>query len=173
MTKIIGFGRAIGKTTMAILESYATGHYIVCANNVVAKHTFQFATQLGYSIPYPLSVMNKQNMMTLTELQNHQEGIIIDNVENVLEVLFGCPIKTITFNSRDLDFAEDRYIEELSEIKKELNACYKEKTADQQEIEKLKDKCVDMLQTIADYEWDNMYRADRFAKANTRRWRAK
>lgn len=123
MTKIIGFGRAIGKTTMAILESYATGHYIVCANNVVAKHTFQFATQLGYSIPYPLSVMNKQNMMTL--------------------------------------------------IKKELNACYKEKTADQQEIEKLKDKCVDMLQTIADYEWDNMYRADRFAKANTRRWRAK
>ena len=51
MTKIIGFGRCLGKTTMAILESHATGHYIVCANRRMADNTFRFAKQLGYTIP--------------------------------------------------------------------------------------------------------------------------
>ncbi len=38
MTKLIGFGRCLGKTTMAILESHATGHYIVCANRRIDKY---------------------------------------------------------------------------------------------------------------------------------------
>ncbi|AGM99834.1 hypothetical protein [Streptococcus iniae] len=172
MTKIIGFGRAIGKTTMAILESYATGNYIVCANRVTAKATFDYAQQLGYTIPYPLAATSPE-FQDIAMRSRFTERIIIDDVEMVLAALTRSHIETITFCSNDLQFAEDRYIEELSELKKELNACYKEKAADQQKIEKLKDKCVDMLQTIADYEWDNMYRADRFAKANTRRWRAK
>ena len=33
MTKLIGFGRCFGKTTMAILESHVTGNQIICANN--------------------------------------------------------------------------------------------------------------------------------------------
>ncbi|WP_279630768.1 hypothetical protein [Streptococcus suis] len=39
MTKLIGFGRCLGKTTIAILESHATGHYIVCANRRMADDT--------------------------------------------------------------------------------------------------------------------------------------
>ncbi|XCY62366.1 hypothetical protein ABG811_02660 [Streptococcus iniae] len=46
------------------------------------------------------------------------ERIIIDDVEMVLATLTRSHIETITFCSNDLQFAEDRYIEELSELKK-------------------------------------------------------
>ena len=66
MTKLIGFGRQIGKTTMAILESHATGKYIVSANSKMAKNTFYFAKQLGYTIPYPLP-----NRLSATKKQSN------------------------------------------------------------------------------------------------------
>ena len=119
MTKLIGFGRQIGKTTMAILESHATGKYIVSANSKMAKNTFYFAKQLGYTIPYPLTPIDFQQQ------RNNLipgEGVIIDNVEMVLSALLNCPIDIITFNSNELRFAEDRYVEELTKLKKELNA---------------------------------------------------
>ena len=65
MTKLIGFGRQIGKTTMAILESHATGKYIVSANSKMAKNTFYFAKQLGYTIPYPLPQSTFSNKETI------------------------------------------------------------------------------------------------------------
>ena len=120
MTKLIGFGRQIGKTTMAILESHATGKYIVSANKRMADNTFYFAKQLGYTIPYPLTPIDFQQQRN--NLIPQGEGVIIDNVEMVLSALLNRPIETITFNSRDVHFAEDRYVEELAKLKKELNA---------------------------------------------------
>ena len=144
MTKIIGFGRCLGKTTMAILESHATGHYIVCANRKLADNTFRFATELGYTIPYPLSVSDTRFRFTDGHKQLN-EPVIIDDVEMILQAMLGCPIDTITFDSPNVISTEDRYAEEIAELKKELAACYREKDEDQVAIETLKDKCVDLV----------------------------
>ena len=90
MTKLIGFGRCLDKTTMAILESHATGNRILVPNQRMAENTFS---------------------------------------------------------------------EEITELKKELVACYREKEEDQATIEDLKDKCVDLMLENADYVWDEMARS--------------
>lgn len=171
MTKIIGFGRCLGKTTMAILESHATGHYIVCANRRMADNTFRFAKQLGYTIPFPLSVSDTRFRFTDGRKQSN-EPVIIDDVEMVLQAMLGCPIDTITFDSPNVISTEDRYAEEIAELKKELTACYREKEEDQVAIETLKDKCVDLMLKNADHVWDEMARETAKKRANKRKWRA-
>ena len=168
MAKIIGFGRCLGKTTMAILESHATGHYIVCPNSRRAKYTFDFAEQLGYTIPYPLTIESLRDSQ-----KPPAEPVIVDDVEKALELVLGCPIDTITFNSPNVQPVEDRYAEEIAELKKEVNACYREKAEDQNTIESLKDKCVNLMLENADYVWDEMARSDMAKRANTRRWRSR
>ncbi|HFU4362857.1 TPA: hypothetical protein ACGO9G_000811 [Streptococcus suis] len=173
MTKIIGFGRCFGKTTMAILESHATGNQIICANNRIAKHTSDYARQLGYTIPQPV-VANDQNMPIITSNLNRAGlGVVVDDVEMVLRTLLGCKIDTITFDSPNVISTEDRYAEEITELKKELAACYREKEEDQAIIETLKDKCVDLMLENADYVWDEIARETAKQRANTRKWRAK
>lgn len=172
MTKIIGFGRCLGKTTMAILESHATGHYIVCANRRMADNTFRFAKQLGYTIPFPLSVSDTRFRFTDGRKQSN-EPVIIDDVEMILQAMLGCPIDTITFDSPNVINTEDRYADEIAEFKKELAACYREKEEDQVAIETLKDKCVDFMLENADYVWEEIARETANKRANTRRWMAK
>ena len=60
--------------------------------------------------------------------------------------------------------------EELTELKKELNACYKEKKEDQEMIEKLRSICISQQEVIMDYEWDKMHRAAIAKKSNRRRF---
>ena len=172
MTKIIGFGRCLGKTTMAILESHATGHYIVCANRRMADNTFRFAKQLGYTIPFPLSVSDTRFRFT-DGYKHSNEPVIIDDVEMVLQAMLGCPIDTITFDSPNVISTEDRYAEEITELKKELTACYREKEEDQVAIETLKEKCVDLMLENADYVWNEMARETAKKRANARKWMAK
>ncbi|MGQ4030874.1 hypothetical protein ACTGJ4_03725 [Streptococcus suis] len=169
MTKLIGFGRCLGKTTMAILESHATGHYIVCANRRMADDTFRFAKQLGYTIPFPLSVSDTRFRCR----KYSDEPVIIDNVEMVLQSLLGSPVETITFNSPHVITEKDRYDEEIAELKKELAACYREKDEDQAIIETLKDRCEYLLLENAGYVWDEMARETAKKRSNTRKWRAK
>lgn len=159
MAKLIGFGRGLGKTTMSILESHATGRYIICADNRMADETFRLAKKLGYTIPHPISVTSKEYLLIMSELQRAEEGVIVDNVEMVLAAMLGCEIGTITFNSHNVQYAEDRYIEELAELKKEVNACYKEKQEDQAMIEKLRSICLNQQEVIMDYEWDKLHRS--------------
>ena len=168
MTKLIGFGRCLGKTTMAILESYATGKYIISANRQMAKHTFNYAKQLGYNIPYPLTPIDLYHQGY--NLISRDEGIIIDDVEMVLSSLLSRPIETITFNSRDLLTEKNRYDEEIAELKKELAACYREKEEDQGTIKKLRSICISQQEVIMDYEWDKMHRAAIAKKSNRRRF---
>ncbi|HEM5945290.1 TPA: hypothetical protein U2B00_001974 [Streptococcus suis] len=66
MTKIIGFGRCFGKTTMAILESHATGHYIVCANRKMADDTL-----LGC----PVETITFNSPHVITEKDRYDEEI--------------------------------------------------------------------------------------------------
>ena len=172
MTKLIGFGRCLGKTTMAILESHATGHYIVCANRKLADNTFRFAKELGYTIPYPLSVSDTRFRFTDGRKQSN-EPVIIDDVEMVLQAMLGCPIDTITFDSPNVISTEDRYAEEIAELKKELAACYREKDEDQVAIETLKEKYVDLMLENADHVWDEITRETAKKRTNTRRWRAR
>lgn len=169
MTKLIGFGRCLGKTTMAILESHATGNRILVANQKMAKNTFGMAQELGYAIPYPICV---NDLVRTPHAYSNEEHLIIDNVEMVLQEMICNPVDTITFDNRTID-PEDRYAEEITELKKELVACYREKEEDQATIEDLKDKCVDLMLENADYVWDEMARSAMAKRANTRRWRSR
>ncbi|HEM3552270.1 MULTISPECIES: hypothetical protein [Streptococcus] len=173
MTKLIGFGRGFGKTTMAILESHATGNQIICANNRIAKHTSDYARQLGYTIPQPISINNRNLKEVTSNLNRAGLGVVVDDVEMVLRALLGCQIDTITFDSPNVISTEDRYVEEIAELKKELAACYREKEEDQAIIETLKDKCVDLMLENPDYVWDEIARETAKQRANTRKWRAK
>ncbi|MDW8759456.1 hypothetical protein Q7W32_06410 [Streptococcus suis] len=59
-------------------------------------------------------------------------------------------------------------------LKDELyNRAYKDIERQEIEIERLKDKCEDLLLENAGYVWDEMARESTKKKANTRRWRAK
>ncbi|WP_057489531.1 hypothetical protein [Streptococcus anginosus] len=169
MTKLIGFGRCLGKTTMAILESHATGNRILVANHRMAENTFGMAQELGYTIPYPICV---NDLVRTPHAYSREEHLIIDNVEMVLQEMLYNPVDTITFDNRSVD-PEDRYAEEIAELKKELVACYREKEEDQAAIEVLKDKCVDLMLENADYVWDEMARSAMTKRANKRRWRAR
>ncbi|CYW18719.1 hypothetical protein [Streptococcus suis] len=173
MTKIIGFGRCFGKTTMAILESHATGNQIICANNRIVKHTSDYARQLGYTIPQPIAANDLKMPIITSNLNRAGLGVVVDDVEMVLRTLLGCQIDTITFDSPNVISTEDRYVEEIAELKKELAACYREKDEDQVAIETLKDKCVDLMLENADYVWDEIARETAKQRANKRRWRAK
>lgn len=102
MTKIIGFGRCFGKTTMAILESHATGNQIICANNRIAKHTSDYARQLGYTIPQPVAANDQKMPIITSNLNRAGLGIVVDDVEMVLRTLLGCKIDTITFASNSI-----------------------------------------------------------------------
>lgn len=169
MTKLIGFGGCIGKTTMAILESHVTGNRILVAKQRMAENTFSMAQELGYEIPYPICV---NDLVRTPHAYSREEHLIIDNVEMVLQEMIYNPVDTITFHNRSIA-PEDRYAEEITELKKELVACYREKEEDQATIEALKDKCVDLMLENADYVWDEMARSAMAKRSNTRRWRSR
>ncbi|NQI84103.1 hypothetical protein HO589_01905 [Streptococcus suis] len=158
---------------MAILESHATGNQIICANNRIVKHTSDYARQLGYTIPHPISINNRNLKEVTSNLNKSDLGVVVDDVEMVLQALLGCQIDTITFDSPNVISTEDRYAEEIAELQKELAACYREKDEDQVAIETLKDKCVDLMLENADYVWDEIARETAKKRANKRRWRAK
>ena len=142
MTKLIGFGRYFGKTTMAILESHATGNQIICANNRMAQITSYHAKKLGYTIPQPVSINNPNLKEIINNLNRAHIGVVVDNVEMVLQSLLGCQIDTITFDSPNVTNVVDRYEEEIADLKKELAACYKEKEENQGTIERLRSICI-------------------------------
>lgn len=59
-------------------------------------------------------------------------------------------------------------------LKDELyNRAYKDIERQEIEIERLKDKCEDLLLENAGYVWDEMARESTKKRANTRRWRVK
>lgn len=53
------------------------------------------------------------------------------------------------------------------------NRAYKQIKKQELEIERLKDKCVELMLENADYVWDEMARSVIYKKANRRKWRSK
>ena len=159
MTKLIGFGRCLGKTTMAILESHATGSRILVANQKMAESTFGMAQELGYTIPYPIC---PSDLVRTPHAYSKEEHFIIDNVEMVLQEMLYNKVDTITFDNRTID-PEDRYLEEIKTLKQEVDACYKEKAELYQDIhdkdehiERLKRSNIKLTQALSDTIYTDM-----------------
>lgn len=175
MTKLIGFGRCLGKTTMAILESHATGNRILVANQKMAENTFGMAQELGYTIPYPICV---NDLVRTPHAYSSEEHLIIDNIEMVLQEMIYNPVDTITFDNRSID-PEDRYLEEIMTLKQEVDACYKEKAElyedidDKDEhIEQLKRSNIELTQALSDTIYTDMRAKARYRQQG-RKWRAR
>lgn len=159
MTKLIGFGRANGKSTMAILESHATGNQIICANNRMVKNISYDANRMGYAIPQPVSISDP-NLRELTRNLNRAHlGVIVDDIELLLAAMLGCQIDTITFDSREVDYDVVIYQNEIANLKAEIS--------------RLEKKCVDLMLENADYVCDEMARETAKQLANKRKWGAR
>ena len=172
-TVLVSDGITIWLEAWTDLESHATGNQIICANNRIARNTSAYARQLGYTIHQPVSINNPSLKEIINNLNRAHIGVVVDDVEMVLQSFLGCQIDTITFDSPNVQPVEDRYAEEIAELKKEVNACYREKAEDQSTIEFLKDKCVNLMLENADYVWDEMARSAMAKRANKRKWMAR
>lgn len=53
------------------------------------------------------------------------------------------------------------------------NRAYKDIERQEAEINRLKEKCVNLMLENADYIWDEMARSAMVRRANTRRWRSR
>jgi hypothetical protein len=118
----------------------------------------------------PVSINNPNLKEIINNLNRAHIGVVVDNVEMVLQSLLGCQIDTITFDSPNVTNVVDRYEEEIEDLKKELAACYREKEEDQGTIKKLRSICISQQEVIMDYEWDKMHRAAIAKKCNRRRF---
>ncbi|HGO8537582.1 hypothetical protein HO932_05400 [Streptococcus suis] len=74
----------------------------------------------------------------------------------------------------DYIIIQEAMMERIRFLEDELyNRAYKDIERQEVEIEKLKDKCVDLMLENADYVWDEMAKKAAKKRANTRKWRAK
>lgn len=94
---IIG-GRGSGKTLELIKMSAERNIYIVCADRQRALNIAAMARELGYQIPFPI---------TLMELPIHSrfiQEVFVDDVDVVLERIIGRRVSNITLrgNSDDI-----------------------------------------------------------------------
>jgi len=91
--EIIGGKRVCGKTTELIVRSYNTGAYILCANKIMARITYEYAIELGKHIPYPITPSD-------LPLSGGVREVIVDEVELVLRELTGLNITTMSTSNK-------------------------------------------------------------------------
>lgn len=102
MSKLIFIGkRGSGKTTQLIKKSSETGIYILVANRQRQRYVFEKARELGYVIPYPVTVDEYfANRFRGSYIQ--KDGVYIDDAEDVLQMVFnGIPIRGMTITTQD------------------------------------------------------------------------
>lgn len=88
--KVVHSPRRSGKSTLAIKASSETGATIVTHNKVIADLVNKQASELGYSIPEPISISQYLNIKV------KPENIIIDELELVLRCLIPSKIELVT-----------------------------------------------------------------------------
>lgn len=89
--------RCSGKTTKLIKRSAAEGSYILVATKCQAGEIAKQAREMGFDIPYPVTVDEVLNYRNMKGTCIYQKGILIDEVSSVLECIFsGIPIHEIT-----------------------------------------------------------------------------
>ncbi len=97
MTEIIAGKRQSGRSTALIRKSAETGIYILVANRKRAEHLALLARDLGYNIPFPVTLQDYLRCRFAGSCIR-REGIFIDDVDDVVEELFNpIEIKAVTF----------------------------------------------------------------------------
>lgn len=87
--------RGGGKTTELIQRCHNNGGYIICQNISMAHNIHELATNMGYSIPLPLTYNEfRQNKYAGKNIK----AFYIDNVELFLQSLTPVKIDSVTFN---------------------------------------------------------------------------
>lgn len=95
-TEVIFKKPAQGKTTELIKRCAENGGYIVSADTMRARYTFEMARNLGYNIPYPLTFHE------LLEKQYYIKGVkkiyIDDAMELIQRIAKGLEIEAVAID---------------------------------------------------------------------------
>ena len=108
-------GRGYGKTLELVKKSAANQIYIVCATRGSALRIAEMARELGYNIPFPI---------TLRELPIRSRNInevYVDDADILLEYFVGRHIKEATMTN-DLPQWQIKYLKALFETTKRTGA---------------------------------------------------
>lgn len=116
--KVIARGRAAGKTTELIKESYRTGAYILVHHHSQADVIIQQAEKLGMGkIPYPITM---SDLSRKPAMRIQIKGILIDNAELLLRSMFPYPVNTITVSANEehwtMQAFKEKYEKELHRL---------------------------------------------------------
>lgn len=96
MDIIIG-KRGYGKTTKLIRRSSDENLYILVASGERAYQVAQMATEMGLTIPFPVTVDEYFRSSKFRGSSIRRDGLLIDDADDVFQVIFaGISIKEIT-----------------------------------------------------------------------------
>lgn len=83
--------RGSGKSATLIKKSAETGAYILVATKLQASAVFKQAKEMGYDIPFPVTVSEiTTGKKYCSNRYMKDRGLLIDELETVLHVTFGC-----------------------------------------------------------------------------------
>lgn len=83
--------RGSGKTATLIKKSAETGAYILVATKFQAHAVYKQAKEMGYDIPFPLTVSKVFTRDKYFDYSYMKErGLLIDELETVMHVVSGC-----------------------------------------------------------------------------------
>lgn len=92
-----------GKTTELLKKSAETHTYILVKNQKKARQLFNQARQMGYAIPYPVTLDEYRDSKFVGSCIR-RDGIYIDDLDELLkDLLPGIRIKAATLTCKDED----------------------------------------------------------------------
>lgn len=93
--KTIIRGRRAGKTYELIKQAAEENLYIICVNQTQAHSIAAQATQLGFTIPFPLTW---SDFVTKRYYGRNINGFLIDNLDMCIQSMTPVEIKTVSLN---------------------------------------------------------------------------
>lgn len=97
-TEMIMSPRRGGKSRELIEKSAQTGTYILVANSPRAHYLFEMARDLGFAIPFPVTVQEFFSSNRFDGSSIRKKGIYIDDVEDVMAAFLSpINVKAVTF----------------------------------------------------------------------------
>lgn len=94
--KLITEPKGSGKTYQLIMESATNGDYIVCHSSKEAERIFSIANEHKLNIPFPLTY---DEFINKRYYSKGIKGILIDNVDILLDYMSDGLVKTITIRN--------------------------------------------------------------------------
>lgn len=93
--------RRSGKTLALIQLSAATGGYIMTINKMRAEAIFKQAKDMGYDIPYPVTIQEYFHSNKFDGSIIRKKGLYIDEIEDLISSLFpGIDVHAATFTKK-------------------------------------------------------------------------